>query len=349
LKSGYPDIRYLSRRAGLQVGLVQSLAGAKNFLAPRQAGKVRLVFAALLCTILFSISVICGHRSARLIGGTEANFWRVTVATFFLGIWAYGFGAGLSGDAFPVFLLSGIAGIGLGDVAFFQALPRVGPRLASLLVQCLTAPCAALIEWLWLGTTLAASQILCGLVILVGVGIALAPGEHMHLARRQLAIGTLASLIAALGGAGGAVFSRKAYVIVHANHQSIDPFSAGFQRLGGGLLIAGICLLFVKRGEIAQFARSANRRDPDSPTSAKWRRVWPWVLVNGLAGQTLGVSAMQWALETTPTGIVLAIIAMTPIVVIPFAILTEGERPTPRSLIGGLVAVGGVIGLTLSR
>jgi drug/metabolite transporter (DMT)-like permease len=319
------------------------------------------VFAALICTILFSISVICGHRSAKLIGGTEANFWRVTVATFFLGIWAYGFGAGLSGDAFPVFLLSGIAGIGLGDVAFFQALPRLGPRLSSLLVQCLTAPCAALIERLWLGTTLSFSQMFCGLIILVGVGIALAPSEHVHLTRRQLTVGTLASLIAALGGAGGAVFSRKAYLIVHANHQSIDPFSAGFQRLGGGLLIAGICLLAVKRGEIAQLANRwlqehAHRPEVNAPTNLpapgsalKWRRVWPWILANGLAGQTLGVSAMQWALETTPTGIVLAIIATTPIVVIPFAFAIEGERPTTRSLLGGFVAVGGVIGMTLSR
>jgi len=303
------------------------------------------VFAALLCTILFSISVICGHRSARLIGGTEANFWRITVATLFLGIWAYGFGAGLTGSAFPVFLLSGVAGIGLGDVALFQALPRLGPRLSSLLVQCLTAPCAALIEWLWLGTTLTNSQVLYGLVVLAGVGLALAPGEHMSLTRRRLIIGTVASLIAALGGAGGAVFSRKAYVIVHASHESIDPFSAGFQRLGGGLFIAGICLLFVKRGEIVRLFK---RQPPEIQTSkldtrpspSKWRRVWPWVLVNGLAGQTLGVSAMQWALETTPTGIVLAIIAITPIVVIPFAILTEGERPTARSLAGGVVAVG---------
>jgi drug/metabolite transporter (DMT)-like permease len=326
------------------------------------------VFAALLCTILFSISVICGHRSARLIGGTEANFWRVTVATLFLGIWAYGFGAGLSGDAFPVFLLSGVAGIGLGDVALFQALPRLGPRLSSLLVQCLTAPCAALIEWGWLHTTLTTSQIICGLVILGGVGVALAPAEHAHLARRELVVGTLCALVAALGGAGGAVLSRKAYVIVHASHQSIDPFSAGFQRLGGGLFIAGICLLIVKRVEIIEHlkatkmavSRGACREaEPPSqvhhptldpqPSAPKWRGVWPWVLVNGLAGQTLGVSAMQWALETTPTGIVLAIIATTPIVVIPFAMLTEGERPTARSLAGGMVAVAGVIGLTLAR
>jgi drug/metabolite transporter (DMT)-like permease len=39
---------------------------------------------------------------------------------------------------------------------------------------------------------------------------------------------------------------------------------------------------------------------------------------------------------------------MAPIVVIPIAIVVEGERPGPRSLIGGVIGVAGVIGLTLS-
>jgi len=56
---------------------------------------------------------------------------------------------------------------------------------------------------------------------------------------------------------------------------------------------------------------------------------------------------MQWALKTNPTGIVLPVVAITPIVIIPFARYMEGERPTIRSLIGGVVAVAGVVGLTL--
>src|SRR5256885_8780929 len=159
------------------------------------------MFAAFLTTILFSLSVISGHRSARLIGGTEANFWRLTCATLLLGVWAYGFGIGLSGDAFPLFFMSGIMGIGIGDVALFQALPRLGSRLSLLLIQCLTAPFGALIEWLWLGTKLSTMQILCGLTIIAGVGIALAPAKHLTIGRRELVIGTLAALIAALGGA----------------------------------------------------------------------------------------------------------------------------------------------------
>jgi drug/metabolite transporter (DMT)-like permease len=306
------------------------------------------VFAAFLTMILFSVSAICGHRSARLIGGTEANFWRITFATFFLAIWAYGFGTGLSGPAFPVFLLSGVVGIGLGDVAYFQALPRLGPRLSLLLVQCLTAPFAALMEWLWLSTTLTAPQIFFGLMILAGVGLALTPGEHLKLTRRQLTVGTLAAVLAAAGGAAGAVLSRKAYAIVQANGEHIDGITAGFQRVLGGLFLAGVFLLIVKR-------RALRPQNPAAPgtvmevSAKKWRGVWFWILLNSLAGQTFGVSCMLWALETTPTGVVLPIIAMSPIAVIPLAWMVDGERPTVHSLVGGVIAVGGVVGLTMSR
>jgi drug/metabolite transporter (DMT)-like permease len=283
-----------------------------------------------------------------MIGGTEANFWRLTFATLFLSIWAFGFGIGLGGDAFPVFLVSGIMGIGIGDVALFQALPRLGSRLSILLIQCLTAPFAALIEWYWLKTTLSTWQILCGVTVLAGVGIALVPGEHLKLSRRELTLGTLFCVVAALGGAYGAVLSRKAYAIAHSAAQPIDGANAAFQRIIGGLLVAGLCLLVVKRREFRIQARAPGHLVVEA-SKKKWRAVWPWVLVNSLAGQTLGVSCMQLALETTPTGVVLAIIAVTPIVVIPFAFMVEGERPTLHSLAGGAIAVAGVIGLTLSR
>jgi len=295
--------------------------------------------------ILFSVSAICGHRSARLIGGTEANFWRIAFATVVLGIKAFVIGKGLSGSAFPMFLLSGVVGIGLGDVAYFQALPRLGPRLSLLLVQCLTAPFAALMEWGWLGTTLTGRQILFGLTILAGVGMALTPGEHLKLTRRQLTVGTVAAVLAAVGGAGGAVLSRKAYAIIQANGEHIDGITAGFQRVIGGLFLAGLALLIVKRSAL----RLQSSAEEAATTAEKWRAVWFWILLNSLAGQTLGVSCMLWALETTPTGVVLPIIAMSPIAVIPLAWIFEGERPTIHSLLGGAIAVGGVIGLTLSR
>jgi drug/metabolite transporter (DMT)-like permease len=306
------------------------------------------VFPALLTTVLFSISVVSGHRSARMIGGTEANFWRLSCATFLLGLWSYGAGVGLGGRAFPVFFVSGVLGIGIGDVALFQALPRLGSRLSLLLIQCLTAPIGALVEWLSLGTQLTLREMLCGVVILGGVALALTPIRDLKHDRRDLVSGALFCGLAAVGGACGAVLSRKAYSISHESYEPLDGANAAFQRIVGGLLVGGICLLIVKRREF-QIQSRAPRGMVVEVSLRKWRAVWPWVLMNSVAGQTLGVSCMQWALEGTPTGVVLAIIATTPIVVIPFTYFLEGERPTPRSLAGGFIAVAGVIALVLSR
>jgi drug/metabolite transporter (DMT)-like permease len=309
---------------------------------------VDVVFAALLCTILFSVSITCGHRSAKLIGGMEANFWRLTFAAACLSVWAYAFGIGTGGAGFPLFFLSGVIGIGIGDMAFFQTLPRLGSRLTSLLTGCLSAPIAALIEWLWLGTRLSLAQIMWGLLIVGAVGIALMPSEHVHRTRRALVIGTLYAVLASLCGAFGGVLSRKAYEVAHTGGGHIDGGNAAFQRCLGGLLLAGIGLLVVKR-HVLKVQAHAPRELVTEAAKRKWRGVWPWVLINGFAGQALGVSCMQWALDTTPAGIVFAILAITPILIIPFARIMEDERPTLHSLLGGAIAVAAVIALALSR
>jgi drug/metabolite transporter (DMT)-like permease len=305
------------------------------------------MFAALLTTLLFSVSAICGHRTATRLGGVEANFWRIVVAFVFLAIWANFFGTGTAGAGFSIFILSGLAGIGLGDTAYFQALPRLGSRRTVLLTQCLTAPAAILIEWLWLGTRLQITQMICIAVILAGVAVALAPGDHLKIAPRRLWLGVLASAIAALGGALGAVLSRKAYAVAHAAGEHPDPGTTGYQRVLGGAVALGVVFLVVKwrhsrrRGDDAQMVDSVSAREK--------ARLWPWILANSVAGQTVGVSCMQWALENTRAGIVTAIIAMTPIVMLPMARVFEGEKITARPLIGGLIAVAGVIGLAFWR
>ncbi len=306
------------------------------------------MFAAFLATILFSISVISGHRTAKIIGGVEANFWRLTFATLFLGVWAFTGGGGVGGAGFSLFLLSGIIGIGIGDAGLFQALPRLGSRLSLLIIQCLTAPIAAFIEWLWLGTTLGPVQITGSLIILAGVAVALVPGEHLTTSRSELFTGGVFALLGALGNALGVVLSRKAYAVTHANQETLDGGTAAFQRILGGLLIAAIFLLIAKR-QFIRLPRGNNNGNVASSPRDKWRRIWPWVAMNSLAGQTLGVSCLQWALESTPTGIVMSIVALTPLTVMPLARVFEGEKITMRSLGGGAIAVAGVVMLTLSR
>src|ERR1700693_3105745 len=133
---------------------------------------------ALLTTFLWSVSVVCATRSTQYLGSAVANLTRLCLATVLLALWAHGFGKGVGGAGLWFFVWSGFVGFGLGDLALYEALPRLGSRLTLLLAQCLAAPIGALVEWLWLGTTLSMTQIMSGLVILTGVSVALAPKNH---------------------------------------------------------------------------------------------------------------------------------------------------------------------------
>lgn len=254
------------------------------------------------------------------------------------------FGSGITGESLPIFALSGLLGIGVGDTGYFQALTRLGTRRTVLIVQCFTAPAAAFIEWLWLGTKLNGPEIFFIAVILIGVAVAMAPGEHLEIPRRQMIAGVALASLAALGGALGVVLSRKAYAVAFAAGEHPDPGTTGYQRVLGGALIPAIILIAAKwrsahaHGGIFEYKTFHVSRE-------KWIRIWPWVLGNGLAGQTLGVTAMQWALEKTPTGIVTAIIAMTPVVLLPMTRVVDGEKIGIRSLAGAFIGVGGMIGL----
>jgi drug/metabolite transporter (DMT)-like permease len=270
------------------------------------------------------------------------------LATLFLAAMAHAFGAGLAGNGFYIFILSGCIGFGLGDVSLFQAYPRLGSRLTILIVHCLAAPFAGLVEWLWLGTTLSAAQMLCGAVILAGVAVALAPTHETHEQRRQFGIGIFFAVLGAIGQGGGVVLSRKAYELCRLADQPMDGITAAYQRIIGGVIISGLALLVVKRQFL--LARAEAVASPgDMSTAEKWRRSGKWIVFNALAGPTLGVSCYQWALKTTPSAVVLPIVALSPLVVMPFARWLEQEQPSRRSTIGAVIAVAGAVALALAK
>lgn len=302
---------------------------------------------ALLATVLFAFSAVSGARVAKLMGGTEANFWRLSLATLFLAVLAHTFGAGLAGNGFYIFILSGCIGFGLGDVALFQAYPRLGSRLTILIVHCLAAPFAGLVEWLWLGTTLTVAQMSCGAVILAGVAVALAPEHESHGDRREFGVGIFFAVLGAIGQGGGVVLSRKAYELCALADQPMDGVTAAYQRIIGGVIISGLALLVVKRHFL--LLRAGGLQSPAQSTAEKWRKSGKWIVFNALAGPTLGVSCYQWALKTTPSAVVLPIVALSPLVVMPFARWLEQERPTRRSTVGAVIAVAGAVALALAK
>ena len=297
------------------------------------------MLASFLTTLFFALSVIFASRSVRILGGQAANLSRMGVALALLGVWAATLGHGGSRAAFPWFFLSGALGFGFGDIALFLALGRIGPRLTILLVQCLAAPIGAIVERVWLGTTLTGSQIACSAVILAGVAIALAPTHRRAGEHHAIWPGVIFGVLAALGQALGAVVTRKANAVAALAHLVPDGGTAAFQRMTGGILVTAVFYALLK---------IATQKTADTAaTEGRWRRGWPWVLLNALAGPTIGVACYQWALASAPGGVVLSIVATTPVVTMPLAFLIDGDRPPRLSIIGGVLAVAGAVALTL--
>jgi len=303
---------------------------------------------ALFTALCFALVGVCANRSARLLGILRANVWRLVVATVVLGAWAGGFGQGMAGPGQTWFFLSGLLGFGVGGVAMFHSLPRLGTPLALLIVECATAVFALLIEWLWLGTLVPGTKVGCMALILGGVAIGLAPGFPSGITRGRKVGGVGWALLSGLGQALGMVVSRKAWAITQSASFELDAGTAAFQRLLGGLLVGILVYAAVRLvpallnfSEMPRAERERDRRLGD------WGPNWPWlwVLLNATFGPILGVTARQWALSMAPAAIVQSIVSLAPLLAIPLARLLERRWPRPRFYLGALLAIGGLTGL----
>ncbi|MFI5355824.1 MAG: EamA family transporter, partial [Opitutales bacterium] len=291
-----------------------------------------IMIGALGTLFLFAVTPVFARRTAVLLGSLRANFWRLLLAVVLLGLWAHLAGSGTGGSGFGWFFLGGVVGFGLGGVAMFEALPRLGSNLSNLIVQCGSAVAAAAVEWLWLGTRLSSLQLICVTLTLAGIVIGLLPGSLPRTPSSDWIAGAGWALLSAFGQGVGAVISRKAFAVAAAGHQSVDPGTAAYQRVLGGLLVAAVVF------GLALILR------PAAPRPAAGA-AWPWVAANTLSGPVLGVTCLQWALRTTPAGIVQPIVAAGPLLTIPFAAWLEGSRPRPAYYFGAVLAVAGVAGL----
>ena len=290
---------------------------------------------ALGTLLFFAVTPVFANRAAHRLGCTRANFWRLLLAVVLLGTWAHLKGRGIGGAAIEWFFAGGVVGFGIGGVAMFQSLPRLGSNLSTLIVQCGSAVIAAAVEFAWLGTRLSPVQMACAALTLGGVSIGLLAGRMTRASPAEWRSGIAWALLSAVGQGLGAVLSRKAFAVVTTFNEHIDPGSAAYQRALGGLLVAAIAM---------GVATAWGRDLPRAPG-----RAWPWVIGNALTGPVLGVTCYQWALRTTAAGIVQPIVAAAPLLTIPLAAWLEGARARPGYYVGAVLAVLGVSGLMVWR
>lgn len=307
---------------------------------------------AIFTAISYPLSAICGKQLTVIFGSQRANLYRLALATLILGaITLISFRDSFHPTTFAWLFFSGIIGFGLGDVALFYAYQAIGSRLTVLLNFCTATVFGLVTEYLWLGTTIRPLEMLAIALILCGLSIAVlfTPARPANGARRgSWGIGLTAAVVAGFGQGVGAVISRHAGALAarpEIGLGAINGLSQAFQRVVAGLVFAVIVVAIIQ-------LRSSRRGQPVAAPAAslkKPRHVHLWLLGAAMFGPVIGVSCFQAALADLPSGIVLAIVSTSPIVIIPFAYLFEGDRPTRASCLGGIVGVAGVVWICLLR
>jgi drug/metabolite transporter (DMT)-like permease len=313
--------------------------------------RATFMLASFLAAFFFALNATCASHSVRALGPVRANLGRLVIATLLLGAFAHTLGGGFTSASVGWFFVSGVIGMGLGDLGMYAALPLLGSRLTVLMVQCLAAPLAALGEWWWLGTRLTTGQILWGALILGGVALAITPSRASPPRVTVRPIGFVFGFIAACGQGFGALVSRKGVNVAdaagEAAHNAAFGLTAAYQRILAGLVF--VALWFTVLRLLNRLPAAPAKREGENNLPSETKRGWAWMLANGLAGPVLGVGCYQWALATTPSGLVLPIAATAPLLAMPIAFWLEGDRPSTRALVGGVIAVAGCIALTATR
>lgn len=295
--------------------------------------------ASILTALLFAASGICGRRAAVAFGALRANALRLLLAALLLGWWVLRHEP-VDFSTRPVhrLLLSGVIGFGLGDACLFLAYPRIGARLTILVNLCSAPLFGAVVDWLLVGTGITLPQVGASLVILTGVMLALRAGSSRG---RELvwdapgtASGLVFALLAGLGQGCGAAVSRHAHLAMVEEGQLLSGVAQAFVRTLPGVTFAMMAWLVVSR---------LGRKIPPSRLG---RSSWGWLLAAVLCGPVVGVSCFQWALGQQSSVVVLSITATAPVLIMPMAMVVDGDRPRPAAALGAMLAVAGVI-LTL--
>ncbi len=311
--------------------------------------------AALAAAACWVVTAMAFAAAGRRIGAAAVNAVRIAAALVLLAVIVRVRTGGWIPDvpdrSLALLLVSGVVGLALGDQLLFAALVRIGPRLGTLVATTLAPPLAALIAWPVLEERLGPLQLLGMAVILVGIAWVLLdrrppatgedPARFAPPAGRALATGLL---LAAGGGACqaiGLVLSKLGLGHGSADATSVDPWDATLVRMAAALPAAIGLMILARR-----------RRGPDGRSARlgprERRIVLAGLAVGTIFGPVLGVWCSMVAVDLAPAGIAATLMATTPVLILPFAVLIDRERIGSAAIAGAVLAVAGVAMLTLA-
>ncbi len=293
-----------------------------NFLSTNLGGELAALGAAFLWALSAVIYADLGQKIPPLV----LNLSKGVIAIAYIAITLIVQGNYLphiNTHAFGLLLISGVIGIGLGDTFYFEALNNLGAR-RTLLVQALAPPLTALVALIFLQEALNLTA--WAGILITGLGVAWVISERV-----PDVVGTAVNplrgisfgLLSTIGQAGGAVLSRAAFA-----DATISPLWSTLLRLTGGVLVLLLWMPLQQQPTLGLKALQS-------------KRLLGIIALTALFSTYLGIVLQQTAFKYTEAGIAQALLATSPLFVLPVAIWM-GEMVSLRALLGVLVSIGGI-------
>ena len=284
--------------------------------------------AAIMTAVCWAITSTAFEDAGKKIGSVNLNLIRLLFAFVFLSIFTL-ITRGLvlpfdaSAQAWGWLLLSGLVGIVIGDLLLFEAFVRIGARI-SMLIYSSVPPLSGLIAYLFLGEAMTPMQILGMFITINGIALVILDGgrdgEKLKLKH------PIAGILLAFGGALG---QAAGYIIGKYGLGDYDPFAATQIRLLAGII--SFTLLFTLRGYWGNFLNAFKH-----PSALKS------TVIGSFFGPFIGISLSLLAVQRINPGVASTLISITPVLLIPYAIIVRKEKVVVKEIIGSLVAISGL-------
>ena len=283
---------------------------------------------ALAASFSWVLSQLFGHKPALYYGSLQFNRLRMIIASFLLAIMILLTGNHweIASNSWKWIIVSGIVGIGFGDLFLFIAMERLGPRRTGVLFA-VNAPLAALFAWLLLDEALTYFTIFAVLFGFIGIVLAViygGPKTNIHaweFTKPPLWIGVGAGLIAASGQAAGVLILRPVM------EQGTDPLQVSLIRV----LAAGFFLW-----ALIFFDKNKTKIWEIPPMSVRWH-----VIGNGFFGLSFGLALFLKALETGQVAKVSMLVSISPVLMLPFVWFQTKKMPVLGAWLGAFLVVLG--------
>lgn len=232
--------------------------------------------------------------------------------------------------------LSGVVGLSVGDTAFFHALNRLGPR-RTLLLSALSPPTTAVMAVPVLGEPLTWTMAL-------GMGLTMGGVVWVILERHPDADQGEERRVD-----GSWTSKMKWGVVLGVVYATCQALGNVLTKLGGGeitaLEISVVRLAFGILG--LTLVLGATRRLMETWVPMRHKKTAVLVVAATFLGTFMGIWLMNAGLRYTYTGIASTLASLSPVFILPLAYFVEGEELSLRSILGAVVAVGGVAVLFL--